>query len=768
MAALVAAGWLIWPFWQLATQLEAVRSEQPSRLYARAMDLELGARVRSGELLDELARLGYRKVESQPERTGEFRWSGRELEVFLRRRPTADGWLAPARLSVRFARDRVQAISWAGQEVLRAELEPVILTTFLGEDRRDKRPVALERVPQSLIHAVLAAEDAGFFQHAGLSVRGIARAFWINLRGRELQQGGSTLTQQLVKNLFLTHERTLARKLREVLLAVLVDLRYAKEAILSAYLNEIYWGSDGSVNVIGVGAAAWAYFGKDVAELDLCESALLAAVIRSPGRYSPEAAPERALARRNWVLDRMAELEWLPAEAAESGKAEPLCFEPRSTPLRAAPYFADWVRSEARERFGVGEIEDAGLALLSTLDHRMQAAAEAAVDWGVEALESGWEKGRGRTGELQAALVSIDPRTGAVRAYLGGRDYGSSQFDRAATAHRQAGSAFKPIVYAAALEAGTVSPASFVEDAPITVALAGRRWSPSNSDGDFRGWVSVREAFERSLNIPTVRVALDVGLPEVIATARALGVRTPMERVPALALGAFEVTPLDLATVYATFGAAGVRPPVHGLRGVLNESGGAIEGQALPEPERVLSQEISFVLTTMMQGVLDRGTARSVRKLGIEDRLAGKTGTTNDRRDSWFGGFSPELATLVWVGYDDNAPTRLSGARAALPIWARYVAKVRPAAGYGLPRQPAGVVTAVVDPATGDLATDACPKILTEYFVPEDVPSQLCRLHGDWPEWAVAVDSGSVDSERRRPWRWLSKVFGRGRAGRRP
>lgn len=762
--------WMLWPFWQLSAQLDQARASKPTRLLGRPYPLAVGAAVRSEDLEAEVERLGYRKREEAPSGPGEYRVSRGGFTAHLRRRPTPRGWQAPGLLDVRVRSDRIVEITWQGEQVERAALEAPVLASFVGSERREKRPVSLDEMPDHFIKAVLAAEDASFFKHQGLSIRGIARAAWVNLRGLELQQGGSTLTQQLVKNIFLTHERTFARKLREVILAVLVDLRYDKEEILSAYLNEIYWGSASSVNLIGVGSASWAYFGKHPSELELCEAAVLAAMIRSPGNYSFSKAPERALERRNWVLGRMQGLGWLTAEEVGRTTALPLCHDPHPVPVRQAPYFLDLAATEAANRFGIDRLEDAGYVLLSTLDRHSQEAAEQSVSWGLDALEAGWEKSRGRQGQLQAALVSIDPRTGAILAYLGGRDYRVSQFDRASQARRQAGSAFKPIVYAAALERGVVTPATFVEDSPLTVALANRRWSPQNSDGDFRGWVTVRAALERSLNIPTVRVALNLGLPAIVETADDLGIRSPLEAVPALALGAFEVSPLDLATVYATLAAGGIRPPVHALRGVLDPAGQPVEGKPLEDPVRALSPEAAFLTTTILHGVLERGTGTGVRDQGLYDPLAGKTGTTNDRRDSWFAGYSPDRAALVWVGYDDNAATQLSGARAALPIWTRFAFKARPVGGYGAPVQPPGVVTAVIDPTTGELATGRCLEVITEFFLADDVPERICRLHGEWNDWAVAAEpTWRSERPKRRPWRWLSRVFkGKKKRGKSP
>jgi penicillin-binding protein 1B len=546
-------------------------------------------------------------------------------------------------------------------------------------------------------------------------------------------------------------------------------MRYSKKAILQAYLNEIYLGKSGGANLLGVGAAARAYFGKDAGELSLAEAAALAGMIQSPGEYAPTSHPDRAVRRRNWVLDRLSALGWAAKEQVEAAKMSALGAAPQRLAWRRAPYFADWAAQEARRRFGVETLDDAGFTLYSTLRWRDQKKAEAAMTWGLEQLEKGWQKGRG--GRLQSALVSVDPRTGAVLAYIGGRSYAESQFDRASQALRQAGSAFKPVVYATAFEQGTATPATLLEDAPLTVTLASQVWTPHNDDDDYRGWVTARQAVEQSLNVPTARLALATGLEQVVATARGLGVESPLQPVPALALGAFEVTPVELATVYATFAAGGARPPVHALEAVTDRDGALVAGMPLPRPQPVLSPQTAYLLTTVLQGVVDHGTGASVRSQGVADALAGKTGTTNGRRDSWFAGYAPTRTTLVWVGYDDNSATRLSGARAAAPIWGRFMAAVRPPGGYPSFPAPRGVVTAVIDPESGELATEACPRVTTEVFRDGHVPSTICHLHGGWFVHAVEQPPGVVvapapetarepEPRDRRGFRaWLRRVF---------
>ena len=770
LTALVAGVvWLVWPFWRLSATFGELTEPVPSRLYGAPTVLRVGRGIAPDALVTELSELGYRRDAGGGFDPGEYRIARARLAVHLRGFPRAGGWDEGGLLEVGFVGRWIDSLRWRGRVVDEASLEPPLLASFYGDDLQDRWPVDLERLPDDLVHAVLAAEDAGFYDHPGLSARGMARALWVNLRGGEVLQGGSTLTQQLVKNLYLTHERTLLRKVREAVLALLLDARYSKEQILRAYLNQIYWGRSGAVNLMGVGAASRAYFGCPPERLDLGESALLAGMIRSPGSYAPGNDPERTRARRDWVLGRMAELGWVSEEGASAASAAPLPAKRHRIAARGVPYFAQRIAAEAGERYELHDLETSGHALLSTLRAQDQTEAESAVSWGVEALESGWEKGRAERGALEAALVAIEPATGRILAYVGGRDWGTSQFDRVSRARRQPGSSFKPVVYAAALEDGRIVPSTMVQDEPLTVRLAGRSWSPSNDDDEFRGWVTARTAVEKSLNVPTVRVAMDVGLPRIVEVARAMGITSDIAPYPSLALGSFEVTPLELATVYATLAAGGIRPPVHGLSAVLDRSGAAVDGRSPGTPSRALSARTAFLVGSILQGVLDRGTGRSVRDQGLTDHLAGKTGTTNERRDSWFGGYSPDRISLVWVGYDDNRATHLSGGRAALPIWGRFTWKVRPTGGYPLPEQPAGITTAVIDPDTGDLATERCPELFTEVFPVERVPTQLCRLHGGWPVDEIGPDG---QPRNRRPIRrWLERLFkgkkgdGEGRRG---
>ncbi|HVS14590.1 MAG TPA: transglycosylase domain-containing protein [Thermoanaerobaculia bacterium] len=729
--------WLLLPLWGVSGQLSAAPRQQPSRLYAAPARVDVGAALRARDLVALLEERGYRADDGAGGaglRRGRYRLDGERVQVALRSFPTAAGWTVPAALEVVARSGTVERIELDDESVRSVLLDPLLLGSYYGPDLLDRWPEPLDRLPEHVWRAVLAAEDATFFRHAGLSITGIVRALWIDLRGRELSHGGSTVTQQLVKNIYLTHERTVARKVREAFLAMVVELRYSKQTLLQAYLNEIFLGRSGPVNLMGIGAAARVYFGVPAAELTLAEAATLAGMIRSPTHLAPRRHPERSQQSRDAVLRRMYELGWIDQAELEAALAEPLVAGGRASDRWRARFAADAAAAELRERWNVRGLEDAGYAVISTLDRTDQDAAEAAVSWGLDALEEGWQQGVDDAA-LEGALISVDPRDGRVLAWVGGRDYGRSQFDRARLASRQVGSAFKPVVLAAALAARAATPSDVLVDEPITVVQAGREWSPNNDDRRFRGPVTVRQSIEQSLNVPTVRLALDVGLPRIIETARALGVTSPLERVPSLALGAFEMTPVELLGAYACFAAGGTRAPLHLVEGVLDRRGQPLAGAALPAAERALEPGVAYLVTSVLEGVIDHGTGRRLRQDGLRDVLAGKSGTTNGGRDSWFIGYAPERATLVWVGYDASRPTRLSGARAALPIWGRFTLARRPRGGYRVALPPSDVTTRSVDPESGQLATGRCPSVITEVFLRDDVPAEECEIHGTSGRW---------------------------------
>jgi len=707
-----------------------VETRRATYVYAAAQPLIPGLHVRRVDLAGTLARLKYAESRTAPSAPGQYRRAGAAWDIYLR---GADGVAAQlVRLEVHD--DRITRISRDGHDIGAASLEPEILASADDRGGEEHRPVRLADVPLVLINAVLAAEDHRFFEHGALDTRGVLRAAWTNLKAGRVMQGGSTITQQLIKNRLLAPRRTFWRKLNEAWLATLVEWRYSKPQILEAYLNEVYLGQRGGLAVRGVGAAARTYFRKEIHQLTPAEAATLAGMVRAPNSYSPVVNPERARGRRDVVLARMRELGTLSAADLDAARSQPVRVPAGAVTAQPAPYFVDYVRLDLEQRFGdVGE--NAGVSVYTTLDLPLQRFAEAAVVRGLDRLETRLPRLRrdeaGR--RLQAALVALDPATGEIRALVGGRDYQVSQFNRAALARRQPGSAFKPFVYLAALRARDGQPAltaaSMVDDTPLTLQVGRDTWSPRNYNDHYEGRVTVRRALEQSLNAATVHVAESVGMPAVVETARALGFSGDLAAVPSAALGSFETTPLELARSYVPLVNGGVRPPGTIAVRTVRDRDGAIEPVDAGEPVAVITPAEAYLITSLLEGVVTSGTGAAARALGVSGAIAGKTGTTNDGRDAWFVGYAPRLLAVVWVGFDGGDAHGLSGAEAALPIWADFMRQALDASPPPAFTVPSGIAFADIDVGNGLRANRFCPVVARETFLAGTEP-EPCQEHG--------------------------------------
>ena len=713
-------------------RFERADARRTTFVYASGQSLTPGVHVQRIALAATLIRLGYGETRSTPKAPGQFRRAGGAWEIFLR---GAEGGGRDSRLvRLQVDDDRITQVTDGGQEIADVVLEGEVLASAMDRPGEDHRPVRLEEAPRVLIDAVLAAEDHRFFEHGGLDLRALARAAWANLRAGRVKEGGSTITQQLVKIRLLSPQRTLGRKLREAWLAALVESRYSKERILEAYLNEVYLGQRGPIAIRGVGAATRAYFGKEVHQLTPAEAALLAAMFRGPNSYSPAVDPSRARDRRNAILARMRDLGTLAPRDYDRARREPVRVRSLVAPGQSAPYFVDHVRQELEQRFGSDASGVRGARIVTTLDLNLQRFAEGAVARGLDRLETSTPRLRRRdpARRLQAVMIVVEPETGEIRALVGGRDYLSSQFNRGTLARRQPGSAFKPFVYLAALRAGEGVPsftaATRVDDLPLTLQVGGRPWSPRNYEDRYEGTVTVRQALERSLNAATVRIAQAVGLANVVKTARTLGLHGQLAPVPAMALGAFEVTPLDLALAYLPLANGGIRlPAAIGVRAVhyRDEEVKPISGEP---PVPVISAAEAWLVTSLLKGVVTSGTGGAARASGLPDVIAGKTGTTNDGRDAWFVGYTPRLLALVWVGYDGGDVHGLSGAQAALPIWIDFMKSALDA--YPQPdfAVPSGIVLTEIDATNGKRAGWSCPVVVRESFLVGTEPP-MCDEH---------------------------------------
>ena len=609
------------------------------------------------------------------------------------------------------------------------ELEPEEIMLFFGPKRERRQLVSIDQVPQNVIHAVLAAEDHRFYEHKGLDPIGILRAIYTDLRHGSIRQGGSTITQQLVKNYFLSPERSLIRKFKEMFMSITIEMMYNKNEILEIYLNEIYMGQKGPEAINGIGEAAVFYFGKPVNQLSLAEAATLGGLIKGPNHYSPYINKDRCMKRRNVVLKAMYEQGWISDEELNTALALPVKAVGYESYGKKAPYFMDYLSDQLTALYSSQDLSSLGLSVYTTLDTQVQMAAENALKKGLDALEKS-NPALSRTDpkkKLQGAIIVMQPKTGYVLAMVGGRNYSVSQFNRITQARRQPGSAFKPFVYLSGLDKFT--PASILSNKPRTYEINGKEWTPQNYSPMMEECVTVREALAKSINLATVDLAMQVGIDHIVKTARSLGFSTPMKPYPSIALGSFEVIPLELARAYCPFAADGVLPFPLALKEVLDDSGNILEQRHMSIRE-VTTPEKAFIMSSLLQSVVEKGTASSLKKMGITFPVAAKTGTTNDYRDAWFVGYTPDILALIWVGFDDGDPIYATGSKAALPIWADLMNALPQYVSGEWFRMPPGVVRGIACPETRQQAVgDKCSHPMEEYFLAGHVPEGYCPVY---------------------------------------
>jgi penicillin-binding protein 1B len=717
-----------------------------ARIYALPPQVRLGETISANEIATQLRRAGYTEAGGGESKIGTYRMTASSIEV----RPGPESYHAEETASIQIGKGgKVSQITGGGRQVSAYELEPQLVTALFTSEQRSKRQlVRYQDIPKVLVDAVLAIEDRRFFQHSGVNYLRLAEAAFVDLRSGRQGQGGSTLTMQMARAFFLTPEKTLKRKALEMLIAFELEQRFTKQQIFELYANQVDMGQRGSFTIVGFAEAARAYFNRDLQSITLPEAALLAGIIQRPSYLSPYRHPDRAMDRRNLVLDAMVETGAITREQAEQAKATPMKLAPPNVEASDAPYFVDLVKDQLTGRYNENEINEGAYRIYTTVDPDLQRAAADAVQEGLKSVDALVQKMRTRTRKVgkgknattettiapgpqaQVALVALDPRTGNVLALVGGRNYGFSQLNHA-VAKRPTGSVFKPFVYATAINTAVAgdelveTAVSPIDDAPSTFTYGDQIYEPRNYKDEYHGTVTARYALAQSLNNATVKLAEQVGYDKVAELARAAGISS-VKPTPAMALGAYDATPLEVAGAYTVFANGGIRLSPMLLKSVRSAQNEPIEEFAT-QSKQVLDPRVAYVMTSMMEGVLNFGTGYDVRRRGFMGIAAGKTGTSHD---AWFAGYTTNLLCVVWVGYDDYSDLRLSGAQTAAPIWAEFMKRATTLPQYRDMSdfaQPSGVVDVQLDKVTNRLATPACPETYTVAFIAGTEPTETCE-----------------------------------------
>lgn len=700
----------------------------PGHVWSAPVEVWPGMRATPEDLAQTLVAAGYTRV-PHAERAGDVQVGESSVMVVNR---AAQGFKPRVdEVMVTFREGRVRAVSPGS----RASFAPALLATVRGADNENRSPVPLARIPEVLRHAVLATEDARFYDHPGIDAIGLARALVVDLWHQQMVQGGSTLTQQVAKNIFLTQDRTASRKFQEVLLAVALERRLSKDDILAMYLNEIYLGQGGGASLCGVDAASRAWFGKPIERVDLVEAATIAGAIASPNGWSPIRHPEASRERRNVVLGRMVDAGFLSADDAAAAKARPVVTAPPPSG-RVAPYAVDRAMEEVEGRVGEGAVARDALDVRTSIQPLLQRAAERAVTDGMAEVVHAHPAASG----AQVALVVLRASDGAIVAQVGGRDWDKSPFDRATDAVREIGSTVKPLTLLFALEADpALSPALRLEDAPITRTHDGKEWTPANFDKAFVGPVSIREAIAHSRNIPAVLLAERVGLDQERTRLRALGLERATD-YPSVALGGFGATPVQLAAAYAIFAGDGTWRAPWVTAGAFHESDARYTRTAERGP--TYSARARWLAADVMRTVLRSGTGAAASRYGVGPGAAGKSGTTDAAKDAWFAGVSGGYSVVAWVGFDEGRALGLTGSAAALPIWARMVDALGNSA--SVPGPPAGLVQVELCDTSDLPPCEGCEHTHLEWFSAGAVPAVDCAAPPAPPAPAASPDKPNV------------------------
>jgi penicillin-binding protein 1B len=769
---LTAAGLFTYYYTKYSHMIDARLSghvlQNTTQIFSAPEHISVGQAISVEELSNYLQRAGYRP-EADGNALGQYTVQRNAVDI----RPSKLSYFVGGNaLDVQFTGKTIRAIRplGGGNAMDSAEIEPELITNLFDSAREKRRPVRYDDLPPLLVHAILSAEDKRFFEHGGFDFVRIVGAAWADVRHTSSHfQGASTITMQVARTFFFTNERTFRRKVAEAMVSLELEQRFTKAQIFELYANEVYLGNRGSFGIRGFSQASVAYFGKDLRQLTLPECAYLAGIIRAPNYYSSaDRHPERGAQARDRVLAQMLDNKYINDSDVQEAKEAPLKIIKASVSGSEAPYFVDMVKDHLLDKYPENELISENFRVYTTLDPALQRAAASAIDVGMKNVDllltkkyDRWRKEQDKKGsteaipQVQAALVALDPRTGEIKAVVGGRDYGQSQLNHV-LAHRQPGSIFKPFVYAAAFDSAVdgvqpiVTPATTIDDEPTTFEYDGVDYTPNNFGQRFMGRVTAREALTNSLNVATVKVAELIGYGRVVQIARQMGLGNNIRATPAMALGAYEMTPMDVAAGYTAFATLGTRAEPQFIRNIIGADGEILE-KTTPQTHTVLDPRVAFLVTSVLKDVLNHGTGAGVRARGFTLPAGGKTGT-NAERDGWFAGFTSNLICVIWIGFDDNREFGFSGGTTAAPIWADFMNHATALSPYRDVKDfdpPEGIQSVLIDPESLQLATSNCPTTRQEVYVGGTAPTQYCEIHGSHN---VFSSAGS----------WLSHVFGGG------
>ncbi|MCI0663963.1 MAG: PBP1A family penicillin-binding protein [Acidobacteria bacterium] len=764
--SLVAAGVLIVYYQRYSQIIDAgLRGDlfvRSSGIYAAPLKLYAGTAMPMNRLTAHLRKIGYLdQGKSENEKRGQFTVRGATVSIYPGNDTLSERGNGFKNIRVTFDRNGVGIQSIVDlqtrQQLSEAEVEPELISSVINQDREKRKIIEYKDIPKNLLNAIITMEDRQFFDHPGVNWRGILRALVRDYQAGEWVEGGSSITQQLVKNLFIykpqqTPPRTLTRKLQEAYMSIILEQRLSKEEIMAMYCNQIYLGQRGSFSINGFGQAARAYFGKDISTLTLDEAALLAGIINSPNYNSPYSNKARALDRRNKAIDGMVETGAITRAEGDAAKKRDVVVTGIKDGVDAmdAPYFVDYLMRQVENQFAYSGEPLNTLRIYSTIDLDLQRAAYQAVVNNMKAVDKLLARRKGGTAGLQAALVAMNPQTGEILAMVGGRDYAASQLNRAADSKRQPGSVFKPFVYATALSmegddlSGVITAASMFNDQPTTFQFEGKPYEPGNFGEKYEMKpVTLRDALVHSKNVVAVQVAERVGYSQVVQLVKKAGLNN-IPPYPSMALGVGEATPLLMASAYTTFANQGKRVAPLSIKRVINKDGGTVF-ESTTETREVISPQVAYIMTTMMKDVIDRGTGTRVRQMGLTAPAAGKTGSS---RDGWFAGYTPNLVCVVWVGFDDNSNIVLTGGATAAPIWADFMIKalqVRPELGGDFKMPEEGLVTFDIDPTTGTVPETGALSVRHELFLNGTEPGTQPPHDPSNPDAAKPPATGETD-----------------------